>query len=186
MALLHTLHHVKRDFKLWQLNKSLAVGIRNLDLELKDGDFTFTHATTSMLKELEALHHVLFRVPLISWIRWFYKIRCEQLVSVVLNKEGKVIGYDMFIFNEGEVKDFILHEPFVGVDPAYQGQGLSTKLRQYSISCYDFGVLSAISTVAGVDDIKAIRSAQKAGFVIVKASAKPPGHYMVRSLMKKR
>ena len=74
----------------------------------------------------------------------------------------------------------------MGVDPAYQGQGLSTKLRQYSISCYDFGVLSAISTVAGVDDIKAIRSAQKAGFVIVKASAKPPGHYMVRSLMKKR
>ncbi|HIV16296.1 MAG TPA: hypothetical protein IAB18_10440 [Candidatus Avisuccinivibrio pullicola] len=186
MSLSHTLHHMERDVSLWRLNHRLVKGIRNRELTLTEDGFTFTHATRSMVKEIESLHLQLFRVPLINWIRWVYKFHVADLVSVILDKDGHVAGYDMFIFNEGEWQDRILHEPFVGVDPKYQGLGLSTKLRRYSVTCYNFGILNGLSTVAAYDDIKALRSAQKSGYGIVKASAKPSGHYLVCPLTLRR
>lgn len=183
MGLMHTLHHLKRDRELVILNKGLAQGVRDLDLAYELDGFLFTHAEPSMLKELEDLHHKLYGAALVPWIGKLYKSCAEELVSVILNKEGRIAGYEMFIFNEGEYKARLIHSAFLGIAYKHQGQGLSTKLRQYSIKCYDKNQLAGISTVAAVDNIKAIRAAQKAGFVIQKASVKPPGYYMVTMLM---
>ncbi len=185
MSLKHSFHHAQRDFKLWRMNRRLALGIRNKDLTEEDDEFTFCCAKNSMVKELDQLHLRLFRMPLAGWIKWLYKFNAADFVSVAIDKQGRIAGYDMFIFNESEVKSAIIHEPFVGIHPDYQNRGLAARLRLYSARSYDFGVLSGISTVAPYDDIKALRSAQKAGFAIHKASVKPQGYYMFKFLTKK-
>ena len=63
--------------------------------------------------------------------------------------------------------------------------GIATgKLRRYSADCYDGGMLSGLSTLAPFSNVKALRSAQKAGYAITKASAKPAAYYLFRYLKK--
>ena len=86
------------------------------------------------------------------------------------------------MFQEVEYEQQIIHEIYLAVDPEYRGRGISTKLRRYSLESYDHGSLKAVSTLAGFDDIKALRSAQHCGFSIEKSSAKPPAFYLIKYL----
>lgn len=177
----HALHHLRRDVSLFRLNRRMAVDLRDPAFKVEENGYVITAAVPSQLKEIEALHLRVFRYPLPTWIAWVYKIRVRELVTVAL-KGDVIAGYDAFIFNPGEADDLILHEPFVGVDPAFQGRGLGALLRKHASQSYEHGRLKGLSTVAPYDDIKALRSAQKAGFAILKASAKPPGHYLFKPL----
>lgn len=175
----HRLEHISRDLRLWRINHKMSKNLRDITLEQEDGDILYKCASISDLKELESLHLNLFRAPLISWIRYVYRFRAPQLISIAIDKKSnKIIGYDMYIFNESEVAQRIIHNVYVGVKSEYQGQGISTKLRKFSLNSYNQGVLLGASTISGFDDIKALRSAQKAGFYITKQSAKPRGHYL--------
>ena len=73
----------------------------------------------------------------------------------------------------------------MGVRHEYQDKGIGVKLRQYSSQCYDEGYLDGISTLADFDNIKALRTAQKAGFAITKTSAKPLAHYLFKHLTRR-
>ncbi len=182
MDVKHYLEHVGRDYKLWRLNLKLSKNIRR-DLEQSDDNFIYRAARADELKKIEELHLMLVKQPMIGWIRWVYKFRAKELISVVIDKkDNSIVGYDLFMFNEAEVSDNYIHELFVGIIPKYQGLGLSTKLRKYSLECYDHGRLSGVSTLAFFTDIKALRSAQKSGFAIIKQSAKPPAHYLLHKL----
>lgn len=176
------LHHIREHLRLWQMNQHCARRVMRKHNTEQFGELTFCTGQVKHLKEIQALHLRLFKVPMLNWLVWLYRFRSPQLVSLALNKEGKVVGYECFMINESEVSENILHSVYVGVDEAYQGKGVATALRSYSIRSYDFGNLTALSTVAGTHDIKALRCAQKAGYAIEKASLKPPGHYLVRHL----
>ncbi|MBO8415452.1 MAG: GNAT family N-acetyltransferase [Proteobacteria bacterium] len=181
----HDFEHLKHDVSLWSFNMRRSRHIRRREVKTEDG-FTFAPGSAKYLPEIEKLHLQLFRKGLLGWLRWVYKFRAPELISVLLNDKGELVGYDMFMFNTAEDGLNIIHELYVGIAPAYQGQGLAVKLRRYSKDCYDHGVLSAISTLAGVYDIKALRTAQKAGFFITKRSAKPPAHYLICNLTKRQ
>ncbi len=86
------------------------------------------------------------------------------------------------MFNEVEVEARIIHEQYLGIAPEYQGRGLSVQLRRYSLNCYAQGTLRGASTLARETDLKALRSAQKAGYAITRMSAKPPAYYLYQSL----
>lgn len=176
------LHHFKEHLRLWQMNQHCARRIVRKHSTEQFGELTFCTGQVKYLKEIQALHLRLFRVPMLNWLVWLYRFRSPQLLSLVLNQEGKVVGYECFMINESEVSANILHSVYVGVDEAYQGKGVATALRSFSVRTYDFGNLSALSTVASTNDIKALRCAQKAGYAIEKASLKPPGHYLVHHL----
>lgn len=177
----HTLEHLKRDVSLFRLNRKMAVSLRDPNFKVEHEGFVITAARPEQIKEIEALQLRVFRYPLPTWIAWVYKFRISQLVTVAL-KGDVIAGFDAFIFNPQEAKELILHEPFVGVDPAFQGLGLGAVLRINATKSYDHGRLKGLSTVAPYDDIKALRSAQRAGYAITKASAKPPGHYLYKPL----
>lgn len=181
----HTIYHLNRDVRLWRMNMRLSRHIRK-QITRKDGDLTFTFGTAAKLKEIESLHAQCFRQLMVPWLKWVYKFRMNELCGMVLDKEGKVVAYDLFMFQEAEQDQGIIHEIYVAVAPEYQGQGLSTKLRQFSLECYDDGCLKGASTLAGFDHVKALRSAQKSGYAITKSSAKPPAHYLYRPFHKVR
>lgn len=176
------LHHLSHNVQLWKMNQKYARQIMRRHEPEKFGDYTFVTGKVKYLKEVQSLHSQLFRVPMLNWLVWLYRFRSPELVSLVLDKENKVVGYECFMLNEGEIEHHILHSLYVGVHPSLQGQGIATALRRWSIASYDFGNLNALSTVADMSDIRALRSAQKAGYGIEKQALKPPGHYLVRHL----
>lgn len=184
MDLSHEAGHIAHGIKMWRLNMALAQMLKHHNL-IEDGHFTFKSADSYYLRQIEFLHLSLFKEPMPEWLRWVYRFRLYELGSVIVNEEDRVIAYDLFMFNAGEYREHILHELYVGVDPEFQGQGLSTLLRQFSASMYNYGRLSAISTVASEYDIKALRSAQKSGFSITKRSLRPPGHYLLLNLVRR-
>lgn len=180
------LHHMTHSLRLWHINHKLARRIHRKKESQTYGDFTFVVGEPRYIKDIQSLHCSIFRQPMLNWLVWLYRFDMENLVSLILDKEGKVIGYECFMFNEVEIKDQILHEVYVGVLPEYQGKGLATALRKYSIESYNFGNLKGLSTVAVTNDIKALRSAQKAGYAITKQSLKPPGQYLFLALTEER
>ncbi len=179
--MLHSLEHRMRGFALFRENLRRSKGIRR-DLAEQCGELAFRCGRRADLKRVEQLYARVFRLPMPGWLRWVYMFRAQELMSIAENRNGGLVGFDLFMFQEAEFGQGIVHELYVAVDPAWQGQGISTKLRRYSARCYDKNVLRGISTLAAFDDIKALRSAQGAGFAITKASAKPPAHYLFMAL----
>lgn len=179
--MLHGIEHRLRGIRLFRENLKRARGIR-LDLEDRCGELLFRRGRRSDLRQVEELYSRVFRIPMPDWLRWTYMFRMGELASIAEDSEGRVAGFDLYMFQEAEFGQGIVHELYLAVDPSWQGRGISTKLRRYSARCYDHGVLQGISTLALFGDIKALRSAQGAGFAITKASAKPPAHYLFLAL----
>ncbi len=176
------LEHLRHDWSLWLFNLQQCRGlIRQRHRVCADG-FTFAPATTRQLPAVEELYRQLFGRPLLGWLHWVYRFRAAALISVLQNSDGAVIGFDAFMFNRAEEGAGIIHELYLGIAPAYQGQGLAVKLRRYSLDTYNHGSLKAVSTLAALNDLKALRTAQHAGFYIAKRSAKPPAHYLIYNL----
>lgn len=179
----HFLYHLLRDRKLVARNLALSKNIRR-NLSLKDAEFTYL---TASKHDFNACMELLERCGLyaVPWLQKVFKKRMTQLCGIAKDKEGKIIACDFFMFQEAEYDQDIIHEIYLAVDPQYRGLGISTKLRQFSIMCYDEGRFKAVSTLAGFNDLKALRSAQHCGFSISKSSAKPPAYYLIKYLHQK-
>ena len=151
---------------------------------VNEGELTFRCAGRGDLEKIVALHNTIFSRPFLDWLLILYKLRASDLISVAVNKSGEIVAYDIYMFEPSEMKDNILHELYIGVHPDYQNQGIAGKLRRYSADCYDGGKVDGLSTLAPFSNVKALRSAQKAGYAITKASAKPAAYYLFRYLKK--
>lgn len=180
----HSIQHLNHNFRLWRMNNVLARKLIRKNITQQYGDYTLTIGHVKYLKDIERLHACLFREPMLGWLVWLYRFQAPKLMSIALNAKGEVIGYECFMFNEVEVADRIIHEVYVGVTE--EGKGIATALRKFSLETYDFGSVTGVSTVALMHDIKALRSAQKAGFAITRQSLKPPGHYLFKPLSLQR
>ncbi len=177
----HSLEHKLKGFALFRENLARSKGVRR-DLEEQCDDLLFRRGRRGDLKQVEILYNRVFRIPMPGWLRFVYMFRSGELMSIAQSASGELAGFDLFMFQEAEFGQNIIHELYVAIDPKWQGKGVSTKLRRYSARCYDANVLSGISTLAPFNDVKALRSAQGAGFAITKAAAKPPSYYLYLQL----
>ena len=180
------IHEITESFTHFKIIVQNYFKSRNLrkDSSVNEGELTFRRGNRGDLEKIVALHNTIFSRPFLDWLLILYKVRASELVSVAENKSGDIVAYDIYMFEPSEIKDNILHDLYVGVHPDYQNQGLAGKLRRYSADCYDGGMLSGLSTLAPFSNVKALRSAQKAGYAITKASAKPAAYYLFRYLKK--
>lgn len=176
----HFFYHLVRDIGLIHRNLLLSKNIRNKKI-CYQGELVFSAACATDFAACMSLMERcgLYAVP---WLQKVFKKRMPELCGIVKNEKGKIIACDLFMFQEVEYEQQIIHEIYLAVDPEYRGRGISTKLRRYSLESYDHGSLKAVSTLAGFDDIKALRSAQHCGFSIEKSSAKPPAFYLIKYL----
>ncbi|MGN0893893.1 MAG: GNAT family N-acetyltransferase [Succinivibrio sp.] len=184
MQILHELVEKSVRLKYIHYNMRRSKGIRRDLVKTEDG-LTYKRGDVKYLKLIENMHLALFRKPLLPWLSWLYRFRAKELISVVVDSNDNLIGYDLFFFEPAEANLKVIHELYVGVAHQFQDRGIGVKLRQYSASCYDDGYLDGISTLAAYDNIKALRTAQKAGFAITKESAKPPAYYLYRHLTRR-
>lgn len=182
MENLHNFGHMARNFRLLKIHLRLAKSLRNYEKE-KYLDFTFRPAKLRDLKAIKDIHSECMGQSLFDWLYRIYFFKARELISVCEDKNGKIVACDMFMFQEVELGEDILHELYVEVLPEYQKQGLATAMRRYCVKSYKAGhKLKGLSTLALFDDIKALRTAQKAGYAITKASAKPPAYYLFQHI----
>lgn len=184
MQFMHNLSERYDKFKVFRYNVKRSKDIRN-DYSYTENGLTFKRGEIKYLKAIQNLHLELFRHPLYPFLVWLYRFRMRELVSVVVDENDNLIAYDLFMFQPVEKDLKVIHEIYVGVRHKYQDKGIGVKLRQYSSQCYDEGYLDGISTLADFDNIKALRTAQKAGFAITKTSAKPLAHYLFKHLTRR-
>ena len=147
----------------------------------KEGALSYESATKKDFSECIELC-ARCNVHVVTWLAKVFKKRMHELCGVVRNEQGKIIACDFFMFQESEYGQGIIHEIYLAVAPEYRGMGISTKLRRFSIMCYDNHVLKGMSTLAPFNEVKVIRSAQHCGYAILKSSAKPPAYYLFRQL----
>jgi len=184
MQIIHDLTEYFTHLKIVILNLFKARHLR-ADFVIND-KLIFRRGKRDDLKKIVALHNSLYPRPFLDWLLMLYRYKASELISVATDENGEIVAYDMFMFEPSEMNDNILHELYVGVSPSYQDQGIAGRLRKYSASCYDKGCLCGLSTLAPFSNVKALRSAQKAGYAITKASAKPAAYYLFRYLKKSR
>ena len=181
MDLMHNIEEMKAHLKLILKNLSYARKIRKKYVKT-DNCITFRPARRSDLIKIKRLLETLFGMQLLPWLKKIYFFRCSELCSVAVDENDNLIGYDLYFFEPSEYSKKIIHELYIGVDENYQHKGIAVRLRQYSASCYEDGVITGISTLARHGNINALRSAQKAGFGILKESVKPRAYYMFKAL----
>ncbi len=163
-------------FKSRKLRKALSVS--------EDG-LVFRAGKASDVDKVELLYRELFGKSFLGWLKILYKLSARNFMSVIENESGEIIGFDLFMFEPSELKDNYLHALYIGIAQKYQQKGLSSKLRKYSIDCYNEGRVKGISTLAPFNNVRALRLAQKNGFAITKTSAKPLAYYLFRYLSTK-
>lgn len=182
MEIAHRLEHFLRDRRLLKIHKNLAVNLRDNKTE-QFKSYTLRVARKEDLKEIFSLYTKIFGVELLSFLNKIYHHCYAELISVATTEQGKIVGIDLFMFQEAELAKDILHELYIGVDPEYQHQGLAVALRAYSVKAYRLGgKLKGLSTLAPFNEVKSLRTAQRVGYAITKASAKPPAYYLYQSL----
>lgn len=85
----------------------------------------------------------------------------------VKTQVNEIIGADLFYFNPRDLSENTIHEGFIGVLPAYQGQGVASRLRSHAIEILGKSKLAGISTRISVANAGSFKSADKMGFQVV-------------------
>ena len=180
MEIAHFLHHLKRDRLLLKANIKRAE-LLPIPSEERSDNFIFKTASKNEYPKAIAIYHKYCGAG-VPWLIKLWNKEYEHLCYIIKNDKEDVIGFSFLMFNEAEFDASIVHDLVIVIDEQYRGQGLSTKLQRYCVKSLKQSPYSYISTCVGFNDIKALRACQKAGFHILKQSAKPPSHYLICKL----
>lgn len=180
MEIAHFLYHLKRDRLLLKAN-IMRAELLPIPGEEKTDNYIFKTASKKEYDEAIKIYHKYCGVG-VPWLIKLWNKEFERLCYIVKDEKAEIAGLAFFMFNEAEFDANIVHELVIVIDESYRGQGLSTKLQRYCVKSLKQSTYAYISTCVGFNDIKALRSCQKAGFYILKQSAKPPSHYLICKL----
>lgn len=89
-----------------------------------------------------------------------------RLCFVARKEANLTIGVQLFYFNERDHKENTIHEGFVAVAPAYQGQNIASTMRLRSLQHFKHCGLAGVSSRVRSANAASLKSAQKAGFLV--------------------
>lgn len=108
-----------------------------------------------------------------------YPTKIDFLKKIILKTIGKkccfiardldsnnIIAISLFYFNLKDFYEHSIHEGFIGVIKNYQGRGIATMLRAYTLSHFSNFKIKAISTIIDTNNPASLNSAKKLGFKI--------------------
>ena len=103
------------------------------------------------------------------WRQQLYRRRGDRLVFLACDG-GQLVGFDMFYFREDEPCN-VVHSAYIGVDERSRNQGISIALRQAAINHFSSARLASISSRIRSDNDYSLRSAERAGFEVVRTAS---------------
>ena len=151
-------------------NFFLSLGLPNVTAQTY-GDFIIDGAKFADVKEVGYLVRDLNHgIGFGRWRHILYPILGRKLLVVTRrsgNSAPKVVGVEIFYFNQRDLVQNTIHEGFIGVEPSFQGQGISQAMRSHAIEHYRKTSISGISTRISVYNDGSYRSASKLGFRVI-------------------
>lgn len=132
-------------------------------------EFVIRPIAKTELAVFRSLHHELRPGKSFSvWRRAVYRLWGHKLLwAAFAAPNGPMIAFNMYYFREGEWRQHIVHEAFIGVASAYRGLGIATALRQAAGRYFAECDVQGISTQIEGDNLPSLRSATKLGFQVV-------------------
>ena len=102
--------------------------------------------------------------PLNFWRKVLLKYRGDVLCGIMMNKERKIIGFQLHSFLKKEIKQKIIHAEYSGVHPALQGQGLIRVLRRHTANHFANQGLQGISSTIRQTNHASLKAASHLGY----------------------
>jgi ribosomal protein S18 acetylase RimI-like enzyme len=135
--------------------------------ELSFSNYRLTGLPKSRLNELDTLHKLVREGRELSfWRKTYYKLCGKKVCSILINKENKMVGFNIFYFRDFEIKNGIIHNAFIGVTPIESHKGLGTILQTYSLEQLSRNNLTGVSGYVLKNNQASIKMLQKVGFTL--------------------
>lgn len=155
---------------------SISLLIRNLWMASKlalpptwkDDDIEFCTASSLVFNEVQTLYRELNDgLILRGWTRWLLRV-CPSKVCVIAREVAtqKVVGIDIYYFNNRDFREKTIHEGFVGVRPDFRRRGIAEKMRMYALSNFsNCHFLTGVSSKVSLNNSHSLNGAIRLGFV---------------------
>lgn len=88
----------------------------------------------------------------------------RRTVLVLADRNGRIVGLNVYYFNEVDLREGTIHEGFIGVAREFQGRGLAGTLRGAAIEHFRVNGLAGISSRISTTNHGSMRSALRLGF----------------------
>ena len=163
-----------RQFLLVFRDLKMAFNISVIESKTVKG-ITYRGLNRSDLKEINKLHTLMNGGSSIALARrfvyWFVGSKIVIVVSKVESDKEKIIGFNMFYFNQKDIAQNTIHDGFICIDNNYQGLGIGSELRRKGVSHFSCTNLKGISSRIDVDNRASLA-------VTLKVGAKPVDQYI--------
>jgi len=134
----------------------------------EDCGYFYTPASFRDLAEIESIYFELNGTLFSKLQRISLLLNVKKCLLIVKIKEKgleKIVGMNFYYINKKDFKEKTIHEGFIGVLPAYEGQGLATEMRKIAILHFAKAGFMGISTRVSKGNLGSLRSAEKLGFL---------------------
>ena len=132
-------------------------------------EFTIEGLPQDKVEDLKSIHMNLRNGRQINF--WRYSLlyfHADKICSIITCNKQNIVGFQLLYFRKNEWRKNIIHEAFIGISPEFRGMGLSTQLRKHTVEHLKRNKkLCGISSQVSRTDTTAIRSARKAGFMVL-------------------
>lgn len=145
------------------------------------GEYTFRTFQPSDVSGIDRLCQEVGRGNLPRYDRLLLKLSGPRM-CIVATKDGQVIGFDHFYFNDRDLKENTVHEGYVAVSNSHAGRGIASHMRRLSAEHFKRCGFSGISTRISHNNYASMASARKCGFISVEDYS-DPGTNEIRSYL---
>lgn len=167
MLLINKIKHETEGLKFLCRNLLASRNIQPIP-EANFGDFILRGLSHPHISKLDALHRLLRNGRAINcWRKMLLRMKGCSLCGVATEKNGELLGFNLYYFRPQEMEHGIIHEAFVGVIPQARGRGIATALKMHLAKHFAFNGLKGISAQIRIDNGPSLYAAKRAGFQIM-------------------
>ena len=117
------------------------------------------------LKEVKKLYSELNNGKKIAFSKiLFFSILGSRVLMIARHKE-KIIGINMYYFNERDLIENTIHEGFIGVTATMRNMGIASAMRKLAKAHFSSNNVDGISTRISIANEPSLTSAKKNGFI---------------------
>jgi GNAT superfamily N-acetyltransferase len=142
------------------------INLKNISEVDIDNQITIKGAARKEIKEILAIYSYFNDFRQIAFEkRILYFLVSKKCVFAAKDMEAnKIIGVELYYFNNKDIDDHTIHQGFRGVLPAWQGNHIGSKITAHAVNHFKRGCFDGISTRVSLNNIPSLKSNSNQGF----------------------
>jgi ribosomal protein S18 acetylase RimI-like enzyme len=112
--------------------------------------------------------HALVRGRLLPWNRKIalFLVGNRMCLATFRKSDQKVIGFEIFYFNDADPAQKRIHEAYIAVIPEFRSRGLATRMRAIAANHFARAGIAKITTHVKQSNAHSLSSALNLGYVV--------------------